>query len=64
MQTSVSKQIVEKWLERLSASIVEPTTIESLRELAAKDELQNPLSLQKLIAAIEASYAEDPKDNS
>jgi hypothetical protein len=59
MQTSVSKGIVEKWLEKLAERDVDPLTVELLRNLANNDELQSSEKLKGVIAAIEKKYAKD-----
>ena len=61
MHTSVSKRIIENWLDALTNSEVDPSTIELFRDLASVKELQNPSKLKEVISAIEDRYAKSQK---
>lgn len=59
MQKSVSKTIIDKWLEKLTNRDVDPRTTDLLKELADKKALDDVKALKGVIAKIEENNAKN-----
>ena len=62
MQKSVSQTIINKWLENIADTDIDPVTTELLKELASKKGLADSKALKEVIAIIEDENAKSQDD--